>query len=140
MEGRLARAKAQLNQARSAQDPWKQHQAAARVRRFGDLLQQWKEPADPSPRQVEVEMLRIGELAIVAMPGEPFAEIGVAVKNASPFAYTMFCGYSDGVGGDYIPTASEYTFGGYEVERTLYGPGAAQTIIDGAIRLFDQIR
>ncbi len=140
MEGRLARAKAQQTQAKSAHDPWKQHQAAARVRRFGDLLQQWKEPADPSPRQVEVEMLRIGELAIVAMPGEPFAEIGVAVKKGSPFAYTMFCGYSDGVGGDYLPTASEYAFGGYEVERTPYSPGAAQKVIDGAIRLFDQIR
>ena len=123
MAGRLARATQQLDQAKSARDPWKQHQAAARVRRFGDLLEQWKQPVDPSPRQVEVEILRIGELAIVAMPGEPFAEVGAAVKKASPFAYTMFCGYSDGVGGDYMPIASEYTFGGYEVERTPYGSG-----------------
>ena len=140
MAGRLARATQQLDQARSAQDPWSQHQAAARVRRFGDLLEQWKQPADPSSRQVEVEILRIGELAIVAMPGEPFAEVGAAVKKASPFAYTMFCGYSDGIGGDYIPIASEYTFGGYEVERTPYGSGAAQKVIDRAIRLFDQVR
>ena len=140
MGKRLARAKKQLEQARPAPDGWKQHQAAARVRRFTDLLAKWKQPDDPSPRQVEVEILRIGDLAIVAMPGEPFAEIGVAVKKASPFAYTMFCGYSDGVGGGYVPIASEYTFGGYEVERTLYGPGAAQKVIAGASGLFDQIR
>ncbi|MCP5112868.1 MAG: hypothetical protein GY953_18740, partial [bacterium] len=107
MEKRLARAKDQLADARSASDAWKQHQAAARVRRFSDLLEKWKRPVDPSPLKVELQALRIGDLAIVAMPGEPFAEIGVAVKKASPFAFTMFCGYSDGVGGDYMPTADE---------------------------------
>ena len=140
MEKRLARAKKQLDQTGTAADGWKQRQAAVRVRRFADLLAKWKQPADPSPRQVEVEILRIGDLAIAAMPGEPFGEIGAAVKKASPFAYTMFCGYSDGVGGGYMPIASEYTFGGYEVERTLYGPGAAQKVIDGASGLFDRVR
>ncbi|MCP5120486.1 MAG: hypothetical protein GY953_57565 [bacterium] len=140
MERRLERARKQLEEARSAAESWKQYQAAARVRRFRDLLEKWKQPADPSPLRVEIQALRIGQLAIVAMPGEPFAEIGVAVKRASPFGFTMFCGYSDGIGGDYLPTADEYAHGGYEVERTPYAPGADQLVIDAASALLEQLR
>jgi hypothetical protein len=46
------------------------------LRRFQDLLVKWKRPSDTPPVKVRVQMLRVGEIAIVAMPGEPFAEIG----------------------------------------------------------------
>ena len=32
------------------------------------------------------------EIALVAMPGEPFVEIGLAVKQQSPFRHTFFSG------------------------------------------------
>ena len=140
MRRRLERARRQLGGLPSDAGPLERHQAGARVRRFADLLHQWSRPADPSPLQIEVQALRIGELALVAMPGEPFSEIGTAVKSASPFHFTMFCGYSDGVGGDYVPTADEYLYGGYEVERTPYGLGAAQRVIDTASALLQRIR
>ena len=79
-------------------------------------------------------------MAIVAMPGEPFAEIGASIKKASPFAVTMFCGYSTGKGGDYMPVASEYPQGGYEVERTPYGTGAAEQLIRETIELYRQVQ
>ncbi len=140
MKARVERAQAQLAALGENADPWVRHQTAARVRRFADLLKQWAAPSRTDSRDVEVQALRIGELAIVAMPGEPFAEIGAAVKKASPFAFTMFCGYSDGIGGDYMPTPEEYKYGGYEVERTPYGPGAAQKVIDAATRLLESLR
>ncbi len=140
MRARRERAQKQLDELGPDGDHWKRHQAGARVRRFGDLLAQWTAPADSSPRQVEIQALRIGELALVAMPGEPFAEIGAAVKKSSPFAFTMFCGYSDGAGGDYMPTPEEYQYGGYEVERTLYDPGAAGKVIEAASELLKDLR
>ena len=69
------------------------------------------------------------------MPGEPFAEIGVEVREASPFAFTMFCGYSDGIGGDYLPITCEYDKGGYEVERTPYGRTADELLTAEIITL-----
>ena len=140
MRSRLARAEKQVQQLHESATALERHQAAARVRRFADLLEQWTQPVDPSPLQIEVQALRVGELALVAMPGEPFAEIGVAVKRASPFEFTMFCGYSDGVGGDYVPTADEYRYGGYEVERTPYNPGAADKVIEAASALLASLR
>ena len=140
MRSRLERAESRLSALGSGADPWKKHQAGARVRRFGDLLAQWTAAADSSPLQIEVQALRIGELAIVAMPCEPFAEIGVAVRESSPFAFTMFCGYSDGTGGDYVPTADEYQHGGYEVERSPYDAGAADRVVEAAKKLLATLR
>lgn len=140
MRARLERARAQLNSLGSASDVWKRHQAGARVRRFADLLDQWTAPSKRGPVRIEIQALRIGEVAIAAMPGEPFAEIGVAVRRRSPFELTMFCGYSDGIGGDYIPTAEEYEHGGYEVERTPYGPEAAKLVEEAMVELLTGLR
>jgi neutral ceramidase len=60
-----------------------------------------------------VQAIRIGDVAIVGLPGEPFNEIGRAVKDASAAPFTLFAGYSNGYIG-YFPTAAEYPFGGYE--------------------------
>lgn len=138
MQARLNDAQHKAAVARKTQDAWQMHQAEARVRRFGDLLEKWQQPVDASPVLVEVEIWKIGDVAMVSMPGEPFAEIGVAIKKASPFAFTMFCGYSDGIGGDYMPIASEYDQGGYEVERTPYGRAAADKLIAETIALFKE--
>ncbi len=139
MQERADNAKARVEEARKAGDNWKLYQAEARLRRFNDLLQMWKQPVEPGPRDVDVQVLRIGEFAIVAMPGEPFAEIGAAIKKASPFAVTLFCGYSTGAGGDYMPISEEFAHGGYEVERTLYNPGADAKIVDAGKALLAEV-
>jgi len=116
------------------------HLAGARLRRLANLLEQWKRPYDPTPIRIDAQALRIGDVALFAMPGEAFAEIGAAIKKASPFAVTMFCGYSSGAGGDYMPVEAEYNLGGYEVERTPYAPEAAQKVIEAAAELLRSIR
>jgi len=136
MEQAVADSQAKVEAARAGGDPRRVHEAEARWRRCRDLLAQYKRAVDAAPVKVEVQILRLGEVAIVAMPGEPFSEIGVAVRKASPFPVTMFCGYSSGMGGDYMPTREEYAFGGYEVERTPYGPGAAEQLIRETVALF----
>ncbi len=140
MASQAAAAKRQVEDATQRGDAWSKYQADARLRRFSDLVNRWTRPPDPAPVQVEVQMLRIGDMAIVAMPGEPFAEIGAAIKKASPFSVTMFCGYSTGRGGGYMPVESEYSFGGYEVEMTPYGTRAAAQLIDEASQLYKQIQ
>jgi hypothetical protein len=138
MEKRLASAQEKA-EATPASDTWAKHAAEARVRRFADLAAKWKKPAGP-PVAVRVQTLRIGEVALVAMPGEPFAEIGMAIRKASPFAVTLFCGYSSGEGGEYMPVEAEYEFEGYEVDRTPYGRGAAEQLVSGAAALYERVR
>jgi hypothetical protein len=140
MSTQVAAAKKAVEEATRKGDAWQKHQAEARLRRDSDLLAEWTRSPNPAPVKVDVQILRIGDMAIVAMPGEPFAEIGAAVKKASPFRFTMFCGYSTGTGGGYMPVESEYTHAGYEVEMTPYGTGAAESLIRQTTALFGQVR
>lgn len=139
MRGRVRDAEAKAQQTKATGDKWAIHAADARLRRFQDLLTKWQS-AKGAPVQVRAQILRIGEVAIVAMPGEPFAEIGQAIKKASPFPVTMFCGYSTGEGGDYMPIESEYDLEGYEVDRTPYGRKAAEKLVAEVIGMFAALK
>lgn len=60
-----------------------------------------------------LQVLRIGDIAFAAIPGEAFNEIGLAIKAGSSAPYVFVCGYSNEYVG-YFPTRAEYPFGGYE--------------------------
>jgi hypothetical protein len=119
---------------------WELAQAAARHRRWANLLARYRQPAEPTPVRLEVAVLRIGDMALVLTNGELFSEIGVAVKKASPFKVTLFCGYGNRTGGGYMPIRSEYAFGSYEVDGTSYGPGAAEKTIEETVALLKSVR
>ena len=140
MRRRVADAEKKLEAARQGGDAWTIHQAQVRLRRVSNLLASYRQPPNPSPLAVELAAIRIGETAILTMPGEPFAEIGAAVKQRSPFAVTMFNAYASGVGGGYMPVASEYPHGGYEIEITPYAPEAADIVIAEAAKLLAGLR
>jgi hypothetical protein len=67
----------------------------------------------PATVRAPVHALRVGEGAIVTGPGEIFSEIGLAVRERSPAAVTLYAGYTNGLV-SYFPAASEYPHGGYE--------------------------
>ena len=79
-----------------------------------------------------VQAIRLGPVGLVAIPVEPFAEIGAAVKARSPFPATLFSGYSNGYYG-YMPTRDAYSVGGYEVATAPYLPDAADMVIEAAV-------
>jgi hypothetical protein len=86
---------------------------------------------------LELQCLRIGELAIVAMAGEAFIDLGRAVVARSPAPRTLALGYSNGLIG-YLPTAAAFPLGGYEVDTaykyfgTLMITAASEGLIVGA--------
>ena len=93
---------------------------------------------DRSSAAVTLQAMRVGDLGLVAMPGEPFAEAGVEVRRRSPFRVTMFSGYSNGQFA-YIPMRSDYEEGGYGVWNSPLGPGAAEQVIDEAVALLETL-
>jgi hypothetical protein len=88
----------------------------------------------------ELQAIAIGdEIALVALPGEPFAETGLEVKRNSPYKHTLFSGYSN-IGWLYIPTPQAYALGGYEVEwGTPFGPGAAGVVVEESLALLREL-
>jgi hypothetical protein len=96
--------------------------AVTRARTFGGK----------SDLPVELHLLQIGPAVLAAIPCEPFAEIGLAIKARSPFPHTWFGGYA-GAWSGYLPIPEEYPRLGYEVETTPYTPDAAARVVEGTV-------
>lgn len=87
----------------------------------------------------EVQALTIGPLAIVTLPGEPLTDMGIAVRNRSPFPHTLVLGYSNGNGVHYVAPPGEKAKGGYEMESgTVGADDAGLILIEAAVRLLNE--
>jgi hypothetical protein len=62
---------------------------------------------------VQVQAIRIGDLAVCGIPFETFVETGLDLKKRSPFPQTMVIGLANGRHG-YLPTPEQHKLGGYE--------------------------
>jgi neutral ceramidase len=93
----------------------------------------------PEETPTWVQALRIGDLALVSAPGELFVELGLAIKQRSPFGQTMVLELAnDSVG--YLPTRRAFEEGAYEPEASLFGPGVGEQIVEAAIELLGRLR
>jgi hypothetical protein len=63
--------------------------------------------------KVLLQAVRVGDLAICAIPFEAFVEIGLELKKRSPLLRTMVVGLANGYNG-YLPTPQQHRLGGYE--------------------------
>ncbi len=70
--------------------------------------------ADPDRTEnVIVQAIRIGDQAIVSMPFEVLVEIGLEIKQKSPFPHTFLIELANGSDG-YLPPPQQHELGGYE--------------------------
>jgi hypothetical protein len=87
-----------------------------------------------------VQTFRIGdEVALVALPGEVFVELGLAIKRASPFPLTMVVELAHDTP-DYVPTRKAFAEGSYETVNSRIQPGGGEMAVEAAIRLLRQLR
>ena len=77
---------------------------------------------DPRPLvRLPIRFVRINDTAIWSAPVELFCEIAMQVREQSPFAQTMYFGYTNGWLG-YLPTAKAFEEGGYEPRTSPFSP------------------
>jgi hypothetical protein len=95
----------------------------------------------PDVERVPVQALRIGNLGVAALPGEPFVELGLEIRKQSPAKQMMIAGLAnDHVG--YVPTPEAHRQGGYETWRakTSYlAEDAAPKIVGAMLRRIGHI-
>ena len=92
------------------------------------------------PDEVEVMTIRIGDMAIVGLPGEAFCQLGLEIKRRSPACHTLVAGLcNDAIG--YLPTEDAFLQGGYEptVGSTFYEPGSAERLVEAAVGQLGQL-
>lgn len=83
--------------------------------------------------------VKIGDVAMVGIPGEPFTDIGVGIKEAQGWAMIMPCALTNG-GMGYFPMMSAYDEGGYEARASRFKAGVAEVIIENSKKMLDEMR
>jgi hypothetical protein len=114
-------------------------QGSSAVKRFfaAELLG-FAEHEAGKTRLFETTCLKFGVgVAMVSLPGEPFAEIGMRIRERSPFPETIVVSLSQGSCG-YVPLKECFPRGGYETLPVRGGgadPDTAQLLIETAVSL-----
>ena len=93
-----------------------------------------------SPDPVEVMVIRIGDVAVVGLPGEAFCQLGLEIKRRSPAPHTLVAGLcNDYIG--YLPTRESFQQGGYETTPgvTFYEAGSAERIVASAVAQLEEV-
>lgn len=84
--------------------------------------------------KLPVRFLKINkDIAIWSAPIELFCEVSNEVRSRSPFPFTFYFGYTNGWFG-YMPTASAWPHGGYEVEMVSpFTSAAAEDLTESVV-------
>lgn len=89
-----------------------------------------------------LQTVKIGELAVAAIPCEVFVEIGLDLKQNHPFDDLFTISLANGYNG-YLPTVEQHQLGGYETWRaksSYLEVEAAPKIVDRLSTLLDELR
>lgn len=116
---------------RDKTDCWYRHFNGLVVSRF---LEQKK---GPTTYELELHVLRLGDMAIATNPFELYLDYGVQIQARSPAPQTMLIQLA--AGGQehayYVPTARAVAAGGYSAEAThnIVGPEGAQSLVEQTV-------
>ncbi len=87
----------------------------------------------------EVQVFRLSsDVAIVTLPGEVFVELGLAIKQASPFKTTLVIELTNDAPG-YLPTTKAFQEGSYETINSRIQPGEGERMVETAVRLLEEL-
>ena len=73
--------------------------------------------------------IKIGDVAFLGIPGEPFTGIGIEIKKAEGWKMVCPTCITNGYNG-YFPMKDSYDEGGYEARSSIYKAGVAEKIIE----------
>jgi len=98
-------------------------------------------PHQGEARQTRLQVIRLGDLVFVGVPGEMYARLGLELRRRSPFRHTCVIGLSgENIG--YIPDCQAYADGGYQTwvgwhSRLEVGTGEA--MVDQAVAMLNEL-
>jgi len=117
-------------------DPQIERMYAQGMLDFADLR------AKADSEEEEIAGFRLGDAAFVGFPGEPFVEIGLEVREQSPFAVTTVFELMGDIAG-YIPMPECFERGGYEPRTHVYNrfaPDAAGIFAERVLEVLARLR
>jgi neutral ceramidase len=98
-------------------------------------------PEHPETEPVLIQAVRIGEQSIVSMPFEVLVEIGLEIKEKSPFERTFLIGLANG-GYGYLPPPNQHKLGGYEtwLGTSRFQPQSSDLLIKQLLEMLQDLK
>ena len=93
----------------------------------------------PEDFTVRLTGVKVGPVALVGIPGEPFTDVGVAIKDTPGWELILPCALTNGYLG-YFPMQSAFDEGGYEARTSRFRGGVAERIIQGGKDLLGKMK
>lgn len=111
------------------------------IRKVFQNMRRELSPLQGVERETWVQAIRIGDVAIVGVPAEYFTQLGVDIKNRSPFRYTYVAELAnDWIG--YLPNWEGHKLGGYQVWTGYHSyaePGTGERIADSVVEMLREL-
>jgi len=89
-------------------------------------------------REYELQALKIGEVAVLGLPGEVFLELGMEIRRGSPFEHTLIAELCNQESEGYILTPQACDEGGYEPTASILRADAGVKLVTESIRLLEE--
>ncbi len=95
----------------------------------------------PESEDVIVQAVRIGDQAIVSMPFEVLVEIGLEIKQKSPFPHTFLISLANGSHG-YLPPPNQHPLGGYEtwLGTSRFEENASVILTENLLEMLEELK
>jgi len=136
-----------IETAQAALDEATEKQASARtLKELGEQLSvarsmpRWAERhGRASVLSTEIQVFWIGEIPMVALPGEIFVEMGLSIKAGLGTDGAFVASLSnDSIG--YVPIRQAFEEGGYESTVSAFAPGCGEHLVEEALELAKSTR
>lgn len=98
-------------------------------------------PVQGEEREISLQVIRLGDVALVGLPGEIFARLGLEVRRRSPFRNTYIVGLANGTLG-YVGDRASYALGGYQLWagwHSLSEPGTGEAMVEQALEMLEDV-
>ena len=107
---------------------------------YADVARWFDSTEDPAAtKPIEQQALRIGDTALITIPGEVFSEIGLRIKRESPGKTTFVIGLACGHAG-YMPSGKEFLEGDYEVDGwCAFSPEVENVCVESSVEMIRRV-
>jgi len=115
--------------------------SAARIGEIFATARRELQPQQGEQRTTWLQVLLIGDVAIVGVPAEYFTALGLDIKRRSPFPNTCIAELAnDWIG--YLPDREGHRLGGYQTWTGLHSyvePGTGERVADEAVKMLEEL-
>lgn len=110
----------------------------------GEWFRKMREEMSPhqgEARQTRLQVIRLGDIALVGIPGEMFARLGLELRRRSPFRHTCIIGLANEQI-SYVPDRKAYADGGYQTWvgwHSMLEAGDGEAMVDQAVAMLNEL-